>query len=229
MPDELQIIVTSDGSSSLLNTALNETYHSTHGAIQESNHVFIKNGLQYFVEKTKTKSVSIFEVGLGTGLNALLSIKFSDENNLKIHYTAIEAFPIDWPTASQLNYTSQLRDKSLTPYFKQIHESDWGKEIILSEHFLLHKIHSDLLSLQINPNQFDIIFFDAFAPSRQPEMWTLPVMERISSAMKVGGMFVTYCAKGQLKRNLKSLGLTVESLSGPPGKREMVRAVEPID
>src|SRR5271170_848447 len=107
MRDELQIIVTSDGSSSLLNTALNETYHSTHGAIQESNHVFIKNGLLYFVEKTKTKSVSFFEVGLGTGLNALLSIKFSDENNLKIYYTAIEAFPIDWPTASLLNYTSQ--------------------------------------------------------------------------------------------------------------------------
>ena len=222
--ETIQLIQTGDGSSSLLNLALNETYHSTHGAIQESNHVFIKNGLQFFLEKTKADAVSIFEVGLGTGLNILLSIKFSERNKLKIHYTSIEAFPIDWITASQLNYGSRLKDKKLPALFQLIHQSDWDKETAISERFSLYKIKSDLLSFRPNFNQFDLIFFDAFAPSKQPEMWTLKILEKIFLTMKPGGVFITYCAKGQLKRDLKSLGLNVESLPGPPGKREMVRA-----
>ncbi len=226
--ENLKLISTGDGSSSLLHVSLNETYHSTHGSIQESNHVFIKNGLQFFVEKSKANSVSIFEVGLGTGLNALLSSKFSEEKKIAIRYCSVEAFPIDWQTASQLNYVSLLKDENLASYFQQVHQSDWDKEITLSEHFSLHKINSDLLTLQLKPNQFDIIFFDAFAPSKQPEMWSLPILEKISVAMKAGSIFVTYCAKGQLKRNLKSLGLMVESLPGPPGKREMVRAIKPV-
>jgi len=224
--ENIQLIETDDGSSSLLNVVLNETYHSTNGAIQESTHVFIKNGLQFFAEKSKANTVSVFEVGLGTGLNVLLSIKFSNENNFKIHYTSIEAFPVDWPTASRLNYISHLKDESLAFYFQQIHQSACSEEIIMSSHFSLHKIKNDLLSFPLNPNQFDLIFFDAFAPSKQPEIWRYKILEKIAATLKGGGVFVTYCAKGQVKRDLKSLGMAVESLAGPPGKREMVRALK---
>jgi tRNA U34 5-methylaminomethyl-2-thiouridine-forming methyltransferase MnmC len=224
--ENIQLIQTSDGSSSLLNVALNETYHSTHGAIQESAHVFIKNGLQFFIEKNHSNSVSIFEVGFGTGLNALLALLFSQENKVQINYTSIEAFPVDWETASQLNYPDQLK-RDTQNYFQQLHQAEWEKKTKITETFSLFKVKTSIQNFELSPNQFDIIFFDAFAPTKQPEMWTLQVLEKIVLATKSGGVFVTYCAKGQLKRDLKSLGMVVESLTGPPGKREMVRAIKP--
>lgn len=204
----IKIIVTSDGSHSLLNTDLDETYHSIHGAVQESLHVFIKNGLDLCKDP-----VNVFEVGFGTGLNALLTA----QTGRLVNYTSIEAFPIGdlW---RELNFSNEV--------FKKIHECPWEEFYVITEKFRLKKIENDLRSFQVEPNSYDVIYFDAFAPSKQPEMWEFPVLEKVCSSLKSGGIFVTYCAKGQLKRDLKSLGLTVETLSGPPGKKEMTRGTK---
>jgi len=221
---DLQVIDTADGSSSLLHTALNEPYHSTHGAVQESAHVFIKSGLQFFQLRTQAQSVSIFEVGFGNGLNALLALIFAEQNQVHVNYTTIEARPLDWPLLAQLNYPHLLEDGSWGPSFHQLHHSQWEESVAITQHFSLKKIQGSLLDSTIGLRAYDLIFFDAFAPAKQPEMWTYPVLKKIATAMKPGGMLVTYCAKGQVKRDLKALNLTVESIPGPPGKREMVRA-----
>jgi tRNA U34 5-methylaminomethyl-2-thiouridine-forming methyltransferase MnmC len=222
----LHVISTGDGSSSILNLALNETYHSTHGAIQESQHVFIENGLRHFTEKNQTREVSIFEVGFGTGLNALLALQFAELHQSQIHYTSLDAFPIDTATVEQLNYPAFLGGASLNSCFKKIHEAPWNVGNRIIEHFSLFKVESSLQTAHLTAASYDMIFFDAFSPSTQPEMWTLEILEKIVLTMKPRSVFITYCAKGQLKRNLKSLGLHVESLPGPPGKREMVRATK---
>jgi tRNA U34 5-methylaminomethyl-2-thiouridine-forming methyltransferase MnmC len=223
MPD-IKLIVTSDGSHSLLNETLNETYHSVHGAIQESLHVFIKNGLSYYLEKHSPSVVSIFEVGFGTGLNALLSVKAMQNTNITARYVSIEAFPIGEGLWSGLNYTSTL---GCDDTFALLHQSPWEKVIQISERFELLKLHTPLEKVQLTDSSFDLVFFDAFAPNKQPELWTVEMLRKVVSAMKSNGVFVTYSAKGQLKRDLKELGLNVETLAGPPGKKEMVRAVKP--
>lgn len=221
-----QVINTADGSSSLLNVDLNETYHSTHGAIQESNHVFIKNGLQYFAEKNRPASISIIEVGFGTGLNALLALKKSTEKKINIGYTSIEAFPISKELVAQLNYPERTDLEQSEKIFSQIHTAAWNTQSQITANFILEKRLGSILEMNVSESKFDLVFFDAFAPAKQPEMWDISVLRKMISALKPGGMFVTYCAQGQLKRNLKSLGLTVESLPGSPGKREMVRAMK---
>jgi tRNA U34 5-methylaminomethyl-2-thiouridine-forming methyltransferase MnmC len=138
----------------------------------------------------------------------------------------VEAFPIDWDVARQLNYPALLHGPSTENHFQQLHQTDWNKKNNITEGFSIYKAKSSVQDFEFIPGQFDVIFFDAFAPAKQPEMWALPVLEKIVTAMKSGGIFVTYCAKGQLKRDLKSLGMVVESLPGPPGKREMVRATK---
>ncbi len=202
----VKLITTSDGSHSLLNTELDETYHSRHGAVQESMHVFIRNGLEYL----PLDEVNIFEVGFGTGLNALLAA----QSGKKINYTSIEAFPLEEEVYSQLNY--EPKDLLL-----KLHRNSQ----LETRNFKLNKIHTTLQSIQLEP-VYNIIFYDAFAPSKQPEMWELPMIEKACNALMPGGLFVTYCAKGQLKRDLKSLGMEVETLAGPPGKKEMVRGTK---
>lgn len=202
----LKVITTSDGSHSLLNEELDETYHSRHGAVQESMHVFIKNGLEYF----PGNDVNIFEVGFGTGLNALLSAQSSKN----VNYTSIEAFPLEESVYSQLNY--EPRDLLISLH---------ANPKLETRNFKLNRLHTTLQLIQVEP-VYDIIFFDAFAPSKQPEMWELPMIEKVCNALTRGGLFVTYCAKGQLKRDLKSLGMEVETLPGPPGKKEMVRGTK---
>ena len=222
MPD-IKLIVTSDGSHSLLNEALNETYHSVHGAIQESQHVFIKNGLSYFLEKHFPSAVSIFEVGFGTGLNALLSVKAMQNAEVVVRYVSIEAFPIGEALWSGLNYTKTLGCEDT---FAFLHRSSWEKVNKISDHIELLKLQTTLEKVQLPDSSFDLVFFDAFAPSKQPELWTIDMLRKVVLAMKSGAVFVTYCAKGQLKRDLKELGLKVETLPGPPGKKEMVRAIK---
>lgn len=221
--ENIQLIQTDDGSSSLFNTALQETYHSRHGAVQESVHVFIKNGLHVFSGQHQGP-VSVFEVGFGTGLNALLALLWAEENKIHLDYTSVEAFPITWEVAGRLNYPQVLGGRTTQTNFEQLHQAEWGRKVNVTEHFSLFKIKSSVLDSEFGFGQFDVIFFDAFAPAKQPEMWALPVLRKIVNGMKVEGVFVTYCAKGQVKRDLKSLGATVESLPGPPGKREMIRA-----
>jgi tRNA U34 5-methylaminomethyl-2-thiouridine-forming methyltransferase MnmC len=218
---EVEIILTGDGSHSLLNTALNETYHSRHGARQESLHVFIRNGLDYFVEKYKPGHVFILEVGFGTGLNALLSLERSDAMNATVSYTTVEPYPVNEQIWSRLNYAERDRQRS---YFEQLHESSWGVDHALNSKFVFRKERSKIQDLELSLRQFDLVFFDAFAPGKQPEMWSLDIMTKIESAMRPNGALVTYSATGELKRNLRSLGMQVESIPGAPGKKEMTRA-----
>lgn len=219
----LNLFITEDGSHSLQVPELDETYHSSHGAIQESNHVFIKNGLSHWLEKNQQKAVSIFEVGLGTGLNSLLTALKADDLELKVNYQSIELYPLPRDVTSQLNYVNQLG--CTAELFDSIHNCDWEKSIPISQWFALHKTNASFKDYMVSAT-YDIIYFDAFAPSKQPEMWTLEIIEKCFSLLNPNGVFVTYSAKGQLKRDLKQAGFTVESIPGPPGKFEMVRAVK---
>ena len=222
----IEIITTSDGSHSLLNTELNETYHSIHGAIQESSHVFIRNGFDFFLEQSNPENINILEIGFGTGLNALLTVQRALALENKIHYTTLEAFPIELNTWTQLNYTESI---GLKDYFEKLHEAEWSSWQTILLNFQLLKLNTTLQNVEFPASSFDAVFFDAFAPNKQPEMWELPMLKKIFDAMNNKGVFVTYSAKGQLKRDLKSLGLDVQTLPGPPGKKEMVRGVKRPD
>lgn len=216
----VQLIQTEDGSSSLINLGLNETYHSTHGAIQESKHVFIESGLKPFLVSEKNE-LSILEIGFGTGLNVLLTVLAAQQYSTKIYYEAVEAFPLENGIITTLNYPQLLQAETL---FQEIHQSHWNEVEKIADNFKLNKRATKLEEAVFEYEKFDLIYFDAFAPAKQPEMWELKVLTKITSAMKPNGIFVTYCAKGQVRRDLISLGLTVEKLPGPPGKREMIRA-----
>lgn len=219
--DDLEIITTSDGSHTLRNKQLNETYHSIHGAIQESMHVFIKNGLQYYWENQHTKNISILEVGFGTGLNAFLTLQYAIQNQLRIRYATLEPSPLPADLWSKLNYADSDKEKL---HYRALHEAGWGSEIVFNSEFTILKIKGSLQEAQLN-EVYDVIYFDAFAPAVQPELWVYETLKHVTALLKPNGVFVTYSAKGQLKRDLKSLGLKVETLPGPPGKNEMVRAV----
>ena len=209
-----QLIITKDGSHSLFIPRLNETYHSKNGAITEAMHVFIRNGLHFHSKR----NLNILEIGFGTGLNALLTLE--NLGNKKVHYTTLEPFPIVEETYNKLNFHAFT--KSDEESFLQLHNCEWEKEIQLSTNFTFFKTNNKLQNF--NSGKFDIIYFDAFAPEKQPEVWTKTVFEKMYCLLKENGFLVTYCAKGIVKRMLKSVEFEVESLVGPPGKREMVRA-----
>jgi tRNA U34 5-methylaminomethyl-2-thiouridine-forming methyltransferase MnmC len=201
---------------------MNETYHSRHGAVQESDYVFINKGLNFLATRNRLASISILEVGFGTGLNAWLSLRWAIEKKVLIHYHTLETFPVPEEIWKSLNY-SDLRDAA---EFQMLHQSTWQEWNEINPFFKVYKDNKSLQSVSIVSANFDLIYFDAFAPNKQPEMWAYPMLEKVVEAMKLGAVCVTYCAKGQLKRDLKKLGLQVESLPGPPGKREMVRAIK---
>jgi len=221
--DALQLITTEDGSHSLLHPVLNETYHSVHGALQESIHVFIRHGLAPLLA-TPRETLRVLEVGFGTGLNALLTWQAAQTSSTLIRYTSLEAYPVPEALWRQLNYAEALQ---MAASFERLHLAPWNTWSSLSPTFHLRKLHTTLQDVSLD-EPVDLIYFDAFAPSKQPDMWTLPMLEKATAALQPGGVFVTYCAKGQLKRDLKSLGLIVETLAGPPGKKEMVRATRPL-
>jgi tRNA U34 5-methylaminomethyl-2-thiouridine-forming methyltransferase MnmC len=223
MDDKIQIITTGDGSHSLVNIELNETYHSVHGAKQESVHVFLKNGLDFFCERSSNDPVNVLEVGFGTGLNAWLTAQRATELQRKIVYTTIEAFPLHENIWSALNYVHGTDEQII---FEKLHRAAWSGNVEITPFFSIRKLHSSLQQVDLNANFYDVIYFDAFAPNKQPELWEIPILEKIFFSMTSGSVFVTYCAKGQLKRDLKSLSLLVETLAGPPGKKEMVRALK---
>jgi tRNA U34 5-methylaminomethyl-2-thiouridine-forming methyltransferase MnmC len=219
----LQIITTHDGSHSLLNPELNETYHSVHGARQESLHVFIKHGIQYVTEKQYKNPVKILEIGFGTGLNALLTAAYAIQNNLKVEYTTLEAFPVNESIWQQLNYPQGEAESKI---FYNLHHAAWNEWTEPVPSFMLKKINTTLQLASLGHDYFDVVYFDAFAPNKQPEMWTLPMLQKTVESLVSNGVFVTYCAKGQLKRDLVSASSSVETLQGPPGKREMIRATK---
>ncbi len=217
------IIVTKDGSHSLLNEELNETYHSTHGAIQESQYVFIEKGLKNYKSLHRAQHIRILEIGFGTGLNALLALQYALSEKVGITYHTLEAFPLEADIWKKLNYTSSL---GMEEYFEKLHTRPWEGSHNLSSLFNFRKEKILLQDKVLQPASVDVVFFDAFAPSKQPELWTSEILSRVCGTLVPNGVFVTYCAKGQLKRDLKDLGLDVETLPGPPGKKEMVRATQ---
>lgn len=221
--DEPRLIITSDGSHSLYRADLDETYHSRHGAIQESMYVFVRQGLNFLIDRTGKKQISILEIGFGTGLNALLTAEAAQKTGTGILYTSLEAFPLAAPLWSQLNYAHGEAQQAL---FQSLHVAPWSEQVAISENFHLLKLHDTLQQVPLAQTAFDLVYFDAFAPAKQPEMWALPMLQKVAQAMGNKSVFVTYCAKGQLKRDLQALGFVVETLPGPPGKKEMVRAIK---
>lgn len=217
---ERKIVVTGDGSKTIHIEAWNENYHSTHGAVQEAKHVFLKHGLSLFDHQ---KDISIFEVGFGTGLNAILSYQFAQDNHLNINYHTIEAYPVLENELHLLDYASLFENNIIKEIYSNLHTCDWNQDVIITSDFMLHKIHQKIEDYIFIENQYDIIYFDAFGPRVQEHMWTSDIFQKLYDSLKTGGIFVTYCAKGQVKRDLKSVGFEVETLPGPPGKREMTR------
>jgi len=220
--NDIHLIITEDGSHSLFDSGLNETYHSIHGAIQESSHVFIKAGLEHWLENNKKSSLRILEIGFGTGLNAFLTAIYSLNHDRTIYYRSWEAFPINEEISDLLNYPIVLGSPDL---FKSLHTASWEQAVVISSSFTLHKHNGDLINDSMEDDLlFDLIYYDAFGPSKQSAIWTKEVLTKVANTLDVRGSFVTYCAKGQVKRDLKSLGLMVETLPGPPGKLQMIRA-----
>lgn len=221
--DNIRIITTADGSHSLINTLLDETYHSSHGARQESLHVFIANGLDYFIAHNPQRDVTVLEVGFGTGLNALLTLQRARTCATTIRYTGVELYPLPEEVWRALNYPQwQEREGD----FFLLHELSWETVHEVAQNFFFRKERAAIQDYLRSPVQADVIYFDAFAPARQPDIWSVEVLSQVVDAMQTGGVFVTYCAQGQLRRTLKSLGLHVESLQGAPGKKEMTRAIK---
>lgn len=226
MPD-IKVIETRDGSSSLLIPEMNETYHSTHGAITESEYVFLKMGLQYYCEQHPAmKEIRMLEIGFGTGLNAWLTALAVQDSKFKINFTSIEKFPLDPVLVDQLNYKEKKESGEAKAIFENIHSSDWEDECQISDNFALTKVKTDIANINPTAGSFDLIYFDAFAPSKQPEMWSLEVLQKMHDLLASQGIFVTYCAQGQFKRDLKQVGFETEALDGPPGKKEMTRGVK---
>ena len=212
-----KIITTEDGSSSIFLPAFNEQYHSLHGAVQESKHVFMKMGWTPVAEKQN--EISILEIGFGTGLNAWLVLEETQKDPAKkVFFTSLEAYPVSLDLASQLNFTSEKQE-----LFLSLHEAEWEKEFLPDSNFILLKKKIKLEDFDAPENSYDLVFFDAFSPRVQPELWTADVFSKLFLAMKAGGKLVTYCSKGEVRRNMIAAGFSVEKLPGPPGKREMVR------
>lgn len=207
------ILKTQDGSDTVFSKRFNATYHSLHGALNESKHVFIDNGLIPALDKSE--SLSILEIGLGTCLNLYLTVMESADKH--IHYTGIESFPLSRDIYTQLNYSS---DKN----FIRLHELPWNQKNEWRSGFNIEKINGDFLNFH-STLKYNLVYLDAFAPSTQNELWQPEVLEKLYHLMSENGILVTFCAKGEFKRNLKSCGFKIESLPGPPGKREMTRAI----
>lgn len=225
------LIITKDGSHTVSIPEMNVSYHSLHGAIQESGHVFIKHGLLFILNNNATAEIHVLEIGFGTGLNALLTL-IEAGTNRKIKYTAIESFPLTIEEAKNLNYCEQLKREDLLPSFEKMHQCEWESDIAINPYFTIHKLQLSLLNIRNsylvhkNSPQPDIIYFDAFAPAAQPELWTKQVFEMLYGILKKDGILITYCSKGEVRRAMQAAGFVVEKIPGPPGKREIVRALK---
>jgi tRNA U34 5-methylaminomethyl-2-thiouridine-forming methyltransferase MnmC len=213
---------TDDGSTTLRIAAWDEPYHSMHGAIQESRHVFINNGLRH----CERNPLRLLEIGFGTGLNALLSLMEADSRKLPICYTGIEAYPLTDIEVGQLNYLQQLNAPAYGELYAQMHTCPREVKNSLTSFFTLVKHQCDILEYSAE-SRFDLIYFDAFGAGVQPELWTEAVFSQMYRALDTNGILVTYAARGSVRRAMQAVGFRVERLPGPPGKREMLRAVKP--
>lgn len=214
------IEICQDGSSTLIHPILGDYYHSTRGAYGESEYVYIKNGLN----RVNKESISILEMGFGSGLNALLSLKESIENSIKIEYTTIEAYPVSIETIKQLNYQNYCSSNCFELFLK-MHSTIWEEEIKLTDNFTFKKINADLETLSLNVF-FDLVYFDAFSPETQPNLWSESIFKKIYSQMNKNAILVTYSAKGIVKENLRAVGFNVKRVKGALGKHHMVIAIK---
>ncbi|MFM6975792.1 MAG: tRNA (5-methylaminomethyl-2-thiouridine)(34)-methyltransferase MnmD [Sphingobacteriaceae bacterium] len=218
------LVITADGSQTLYHAEIGENYHSKHGALQESKHVFLQSGLVYLLEQYPAKAVAVLEVGLGTGLNFLLTADYCKKHHIGLNYTAIEAFPLDLELISQTGYDQFVAAETWMEFRANY-------ELALKDKVKIHplcelKIDNRLLQDFESNQVYDLIYFDAFAAIHQPEMWTTEALEKVCRYLKPGGVFVTYAITGNLKRSMRSLGFTIEKAPGAPGKREMLRATK---
>jgi tRNA U34 5-methylaminomethyl-2-thiouridine-forming methyltransferase MnmC len=216
--------ITADGSHTLFVPELNEHYHSVNGALQESEQVFIRNGLYHL--PVCLKEITILEVGFGTGLNALLTVLEAKKQRRKINYVAIEPEPPDQEIISMLNYASIIGGTEAAGYFKKLHDAGWLYPAFLSDYFILSKIQARIEDVTLSDEQFHLVYFDAFGPEVKPELWTEQIFSQLYKCLKPDGILVTYSCKGTVKRALKSAGFTIEKLPGPIGKREVLRATK---
>ncbi len=219
------IITTSDGSKTIQIEDWDEQYHSIHGAIQESRHVFIKTGLYHFLELYKPTAINILEIGFGTGLNAFLTALEAKTQGVQIHYEGVEAYPVLADELEQLNYAS-LIDADQHIIFDALHTVSWEVLHSMTSQFSLKKRQQFFTDVE-DKNFFNLIYFDAFGARVQPDLWTESIFKRMFNALKINGVLVTYSAKGSVRRAMQAVGFVVERLEGPPGKREMLRATKP--
>lgn len=214
---------TEDGSATLYVPELNEHYHSVKGARTESQHIFIDMGLKAAAATTP----HVLEIGFGTGLNALLTLEAAEKEQRHVHYTGIELYPLVWEEVDALHYSDH-------PLFEALHRAPWAEEVAITPCFTLRKVQTDLQTIDANHllmmnggTSFDVVYFDAFAPEKQPEMWEESILRNLHAAMAAGGVLTTYCAKGVVRRMLQAVGFEVERLPGPPGgKREILRGIK---
>ncbi|TGE15298.1 tRNA (5-methylaminomethyl-2-thiouridine)(34)-methyltransferase MnmD [Hymenobacter elongatus] len=223
---KVEVRTTADGSSTLYVPALDEHYHSTHGALQEAQHVYLGAGLEPRLTTAKTR-VRVLEIGFGTGLNALLTLQRSLSANAGIDYDTLEKSPLPPAVIRSLGVERYVLNPELRAYHEQLHGAAWDEPVGLTAGFTLRKMHGSLQDTTLPANQYDVVYFDAFAPEKQPDMWTDAVFTQLYEATATGGVLVSYCAKGSFRRSLKAAGWLVEKIPGPPGKREMTRARKP--
>ena len=218
-----QVIQTSDGSSTFYIPELNEHYHSKFGALTESMHIFIKNGLL----QSDAENINVLEIGFGTGLNAILTLVESEKLKRDICYEAIEKYPLSWEEVELLHYDAII-NSNFYSILRDMHHCKWEVITHIHQYFMLKKVKTDLLNYQTS-NKFDVIYFDAFAPDLQPDLWSAEIFTKLYSSLNNNGILVTYSTKGTVKRNLTGAGFKIEKFTGPEGgKKECLRAIKII-
>ena len=223
-PQAPQRVLTGDGSHTLRVPALDETYHAPAGALAEARHVYVGEGLAFYWRDTGKDPIRLLEVGFGTGLNALLSLHFARENRVNLHYLALEPHPLPADTCTALNYCALAGLEELAPYFDRMHRGPWDVPFSLDPFFTLEKRRQRLQDIDAEA-PFDTVYFDAFAPEKQPELWQPAQLGHVADMMAPAAVLVSYCAQGHFKRTLRALGLAVKRRPGPAGgKFHMVRA-----
>jgi len=214
-----EFVITEDGSHTIYLPEMDEHYHSTHGAIQESLHIYINEGLLQFVNQR----ISVLEIGFGTGLNAFLSCIFAQKHNISVKYWSIEKFPLTEAEYRNLNYADR-EFREFASIFDKIHCSQWDTDVEIAPNFTLHKIQADLTTYQFNfRSPIDLLYYDAFAPNKQPDLWTDEIIKKVCGCVGEEGIVVTYCAKGSVRRAFAGVGFQMERLPGPTGKKEIIR------
>ncbi|MEI6681902.1 MAG: tRNA (5-methylaminomethyl-2-thiouridine)(34)-methyltransferase MnmD [Bacteroidota bacterium] len=229
---ELVVTRTADGSDTVFRPDLNQHYHSTFGAVQETRQIFIENGFLHSISKkqpgnrSSSEILHILEIGFGTGLNALMTLIEAEKRKINLHYTSVEPYPLDETCWMVLNYPDLPGSADYSRQFSELHQAAWNRPVNLTPKFILHKVREKIEHFQPDFGTFDLVYFDAFGPDAQPELWTEEIFRNVGMGMAPGAVLVTYSVKGTVVRALRAAGFTTEKLPGPPGKRHILRATK---